>query len=222
MIRTRLALKPTGQNGLSLSLAIPDLKYSPHLMATGEGSPAYEWLRRGAQAGLDLREDVARGSLVVACSRITNDVFSVLHEGTYARIEHVERQWQEGHGALNIDTAFWEACYKRMHIPQDCRKREEYLQLEVAVLFSGQQLLMRKPEKEIYDEACADILVALQLRPVDDRKGAEHNLHGLVFAVEQHVLAQQAASEESSSQAATAAVSKVSSSENGENVRRSV
>jgi hypothetical protein len=149
-------------------------------------------------------------------------VFSVLKEGTYARIDHVERQWQEGQAALNIDTAFWEACYERMHIPQVCHEREEYLPLEVAVLFSGQQLLMRKPEKEIYDEACADILVALRLRPMDDRKGAEHNLHGLVFAVERHVLAQQAASEESSDQAATAAVCEVSSSENAGDVDEEV
>ena len=128
-----------------------------------------------------------------------NDVFSTQHASTLRRSHRIEELWRSHRSSqlfsshnnektsvqdvlTRLETAFWDACYERMHRPRECVLRKAYLRLETAVEVKGRMVLSRKPPSYVMEIMCDELVKRITSQDaVEARMG--YNLEGLIFAI---------------------------------------
>lgn len=161
------------------------LCYPQVFSAYTHASPIVQWMsERSELVGITF-DDLVMGRLLLSCHAARrnvgqglededddehathtddNDIFSTQAPRTLARTERILRI-SKGipPGKLKrLDTAFWDACFERMHCPGDFVKRRTYLRLEIAIEIKARQTMSKKSLQDVMETVCDGIVEMME------------------------------------------------------------
>ena len=163
------AVRPVGENGLDLE---NPAQVAPSLARPPDCNPeAWEHWQH-LDGVTDYQRHAYIGARLSAYSFENGDIFNIQDSRVRQRLHHVEKCWQQGKAAMNIETQFWNAVYERQYQPNDFSHRDAYLLLANAVEFAANMLVYGRSESDIHSQKFNRYLTTAFDCPKEDQDGS--------------------------------------------------